>query len=87
MKEGIGRARLAALCLAIATAILAVAVVQVADVASWAGRLLAATAAITAGVGTIVQRKVGTVQVRCLDSGPFRLRRHQERDLSTPRRW
>jgi hypothetical protein len=63
LKNRIGQARLMALCLAIATAILAVAAVQVTGWAPWAGRILAATGAITAGVGTIVQRRVGTTQV------------------------
>lgn len=63
LRHRIARARLLALCLAIATAVVAVAAVQIAGVAPWAGRTLAAVGAVTAGVGTIVQRRVGTAQV------------------------
>jgi hypothetical protein len=62
-KRRIGQARIVALCLAIATAILAVASMQVIGWAPWAGRILAAAAATTAGIGAIVQRRVGTAQV------------------------
>lgn len=64
LKRRIDGARLVALCLAVATAALAVTAVQVADFASWAGRSLSAAAAIAAGLGTMAQRRASTDQVR-----------------------
>jgi hypothetical protein len=62
--EGPGQARLAALLLGIATAVLAVAAGQAGGLAGPAGRVLSACAAITAGVATLVQRRAGTGQIR-----------------------
>jgi len=64
LKQRIDLARSVALGLAIAAATLAVAAVQVADLASWAGRTLAAAAAISAGLGPMSQRRAGTGQVQ-----------------------
>ena len=62
LKSRIDRAR--ALALAIAAATLAVAAVQVAGLSSWAGRTLAAAAAISAGLGPMSQRRAGTGQIQ-----------------------
>lgn len=64
LKQRIERARSVALILAFAAATLAVAAVQIADLASWAGRILAAAAAISAGLGPMSQRRAGTEQIR-----------------------
>jgi hypothetical protein len=64
LKKGIDRARLIALTLAIAAAILAVTAVQVDEVASWAGRTLSASAAIAVGIGAVIQRRASTDQIR-----------------------
>jgi hypothetical protein len=64
LKHGISQARLLALCLAIVTAIAAVSAVQVDELSSAGGRVLAAAGAIAAGLGTLVQRRAGTDQVR-----------------------
>jgi Protein of unknown function (DUF4231) len=63
-QQSIDRARVVALVLAIAAATLAVAAVQVAGLASGAGRTLAAAAAISAGLGPLSQRRAGTDQIR-----------------------
>ena len=64
MKSRIDRARTLGLGLAIGAATLAVAAVQLAGLSSWAGRSLAAAAAISAGLGPISQRRAGTDQVQ-----------------------
>ena len=64
LKQRIDQARAVALVLAIAAATLAVAAVQVAGLASWAGRTLGAAAAISAGLGPMSQRRAGTEQIR-----------------------
>jgi hypothetical protein len=64
LKQSIDRARAVALVLAVAAGTLAVAAVQVAGLASWAGRALAAAAAISAGLGPMSQRRAGTDQIR-----------------------
>jgi hypothetical protein len=64
LKQRIDQARLAALLLGVATAVLAVAADQVGGLSGLAGRALSAAAAITAGLATLVQRRAGTGQVR-----------------------
>ena len=64
LKRRLDRARLTALLLAIATAILAVAADQIGGLSEPAGRVLSAAAAITAGLATFVQRRVSTDQIR-----------------------
>jgi hypothetical protein len=64
LRHRIDRTRFVALGLATAAAALAVAAVQVAGLSSGAGRTLAATAAVSAGLGTMVQRRAGTAQVQ-----------------------
>ena len=64
LKQRIDRARLAALLLGIATAVLAVAAQQAGGVSKPAGQALAAAAAITAGLATIIPRGVSTGQIR-----------------------
>ncbi len=64
LKQHIDQARLAALLLGIATAVLAVAADQVGGLSMPAGRALSAAAAITAGLATILQRRVSTEQIR-----------------------
>lgn len=60
LRRRVDRGRKFGLWLAIATAVLAVAAVQLGEVASWAGRTLTAVAAITAGLGALVVRRSGT---------------------------
>jgi SMODS and SLOG-associating 2TM effector domain 1/Protein of unknown function (DUF4231) len=64
LKRGIDRARLAALALGIATAVLAVAAHQVGGLSVLAGQVLSAAAAVTAGAATLVQRRVSSGQIR-----------------------
>jgi uncharacterized protein DUF4231 len=64
LKRRIDQARLAALLLGIATAVLAVAAGQAGGLSGLAGRVLSACAAITAGVATLVQRRASTGQTR-----------------------
>lgn len=64
LKQHIDQARLAALLLGIATAILAVAADQVGGLSMPAGRALSAGAAIAAGLATLLQRRVSTEQIR-----------------------
>jgi hypothetical protein len=64
LKQRIDRARLAALLLGIATAVLAVAAGQIGGLSMPAGRILSAGAAITAGLATLLQRRVSTSQIR-----------------------
>jgi len=64
LKRGIDRARLTALALGIATAVLAVAAHQAGGLSVLAGQVLSAAAAVTAGAATLVQRRVSTGQIR-----------------------
>jgi hypothetical protein len=64
LKQRIDQARLAALVLGVATAVLAVAADQTGGLSGPAGRVLSAAAAITAGVATLIQRRAGTGQIR-----------------------
>lgn len=64
LKRHIDRARAAALLLGIATAVLAVAAHQVGGLSALAGQALSAAAAVTAGVATLVQRRISTGQIR-----------------------
>jgi SMODS and SLOG-associating 2TM effector domain 1/Protein of unknown function (DUF4231) len=64
LKRGIDRARLAALALGIATAVLAVVAHQVGGLSVLAGQVLSAAAAVTAGAATLVQRRVSSGQIR-----------------------
>src|ERR1700691_495123 len=61
LKRGIDRARLTALALGIATAVLAVAAHQAGGLSVLAGQVLSAGAA---GAATLVQRRVSTGQIR-----------------------
>ena len=63
LKHRIDQARLAALLLGIATAVLAVAADQTGGLSMLAGRALSASAAITAGIATLLQRRVSTEQI------------------------
>ena len=64
LKQQIDRARTTALLLAIATAVLATAAIQLDELSAPVGRGLTAAAAITAGVATLMQRRAGTDQIR-----------------------
>lgn len=64
LKQRIDQARLAALLLSIATAVLAVAAQQVGGLSKPAGQALSAAAAITAGLATLAQRRVSTAQIK-----------------------
>jgi hypothetical protein len=64
LKRRIDQARLAALALGIATAVLAVAAHQVGGLSVLAGQVLSAVAAVTAGAATLVQRRVSRGQIR-----------------------
>lgn len=64
LKRRIDQARLTALALGIATAVLAVAAQQVGGLSVLAGQVLSAAAAVTAGAATLVQRRVSTGQIR-----------------------
>jgi hypothetical protein len=63
LKKRIDQARLAALLLGIATAVLAVAADQAGGLSMLAGRVLSASAAVTAGIATLLQRRVSTEQI------------------------
>jgi protein-S-isoprenylcysteine O-methyltransferase Ste14 len=64
LKRRLDQARTVALILALGAAVLAAAAAQTADPAPAVGRVLAAAAAISAGIGTLVQRRLGTDRVR-----------------------
>jgi hypothetical protein len=64
LKQRLDRARRTVLLLAIATAVLAVAANQIGGLSMPTGRTLSASAAITAGVATLLQRRAGTEQIR-----------------------
>jgi hypothetical protein len=64
LKQRIDRVRLAVLLLAISTAALAVAADQIGGLSAPTGRTLSACAAITAGLGTVLQRRVSTESIR-----------------------
>jgi hypothetical protein len=64
LKRRIDRARTAALLLAIATAMLAAAAIQLDESSASVGRVLTAAAAITVGLATLMQRRAGTDQIR-----------------------
>jgi SMODS and SLOG-associating 2TM effector domain 1/Protein of unknown function (DUF4231) len=64
LKRRIDQARLAALLLGIATAVLAVAADQIGGLSMPGGRALSAAAAITAGLATLLQRRASTGQIR-----------------------
>lgn len=64
LKQRIDQARLAALLLGIATAVLATVADQADGLSKPAGQSLSAAAAITAGLATIVQRRVSTGQIK-----------------------
>jgi SMODS and SLOG-associating 2TM effector domain 1/Protein of unknown function (DUF4231) len=64
LKERLDRARRTVLLLAITTAVLAVAAGQISGLSMPAGRILSASAAVTAGVATLLQRRVSTQQIR-----------------------
>src|ERR1700683_5441056 len=64
LKRGIDRARLAALALGIATAVLAVVAHQVGGLSVLACQVRSAAAAVTAGAATLVQRRVSSGQIR-----------------------
>jgi hypothetical protein len=64
LRKSIDRARFASLLLAIATAAFAVAADQVGGLSDGAGQALGAAAAITAGLATLIQRRIGTDTIR-----------------------
>ncbi len=64
LKQRIDQARLAALLLGVATAVLAVATQQVGGLSKPAGQALSPAAAITAGLATLIQRRVSTGQIK-----------------------
>ena len=64
LRHRIVRARSVALGLVIAAAALSVAAVQILGLGSGAGRTFAATAALSAALGTMTQRRAGTAQVQ-----------------------
>ena len=64
LKQRIDQARLAALLLGIATAVLAVTAQQVGGLSKPAGQALSAAAAITAGLATLIARRVSTGQIK-----------------------
>ena len=64
LKQRTDQARLAALLLGVATAVLAVAAQQVGGLSRPAGQALSAAAAITAGLATLIQRRVSTGQIK-----------------------
>jgi hypothetical protein len=63
LKKRIDQARLAALLLGITTAVLAVAADQAGGLSMLTGRVLSASAAVTAGIATLLQRRVSTEQI------------------------
>ena len=64
LKTRIDQARATALSLGVATAILAVAADQISDASAAAGSWTAGAAVLTAGLATLVQRRVSTEQVK-----------------------
>jgi hypothetical protein len=64
LKTRIDQARATALALGVATAILAVAADQISNASSTASRWAAGAAVLTAGLATLVQRRVSTEQVK-----------------------
>lgn len=64
LKTRIDQARATALVLGVATAVLAVTADQVSDASATAGSWTAGAAALTAGLATLVQRRVSTEQVK-----------------------
>lgn len=64
LKRQLDRARQVALLLSISAATLAVAATQLSDPFPDVGRALGAAAAVSAGLATVVQRRVGTDQIR-----------------------
>lgn len=64
LKQRIDQARLTALLLGIATAVLAVAAYQTDGLSKPTGQSLSAAAAITAGLATILQRRVSRGQIK-----------------------
>jgi hypothetical protein len=64
LKRHIDRARAGALLLGIATAVLAIAADQIGGLSVPAGRALSVVAAVTAGLATLLQRRISTEQVR-----------------------
>jgi hypothetical protein len=64
LKQRIDQARRGALLLGIATAVLAVAADQSGGLSMPAGRALSASAAVTAGLATLLQRRASTEQIR-----------------------
>lgn len=64
LKARLDRARRTVLLLAITTAVLAVAAEQISSLSMLAGRILSASAAITAGIATLLQRRTSTQQIR-----------------------
>lgn len=64
LKQRIDQARVTALLLAIAAAVFAVAADQVGGLSVGVGRGLSACAAVSAGLATILQRRVSTEQIR-----------------------
>jgi hypothetical protein len=63
LKDRLDRARAAALVLTLASAVLAVAAVQVTGPPAWIGPALGAAAAVAAGFATVLQRGVSTEQI------------------------
>ena len=64
LKTRIDQARATALALGVATAVLAVAADQFSEASATAGSWTAGAAALTAGLATLVQRRVSTEQVK-----------------------
>jgi len=64
LKRRIDQARFAGLLLGIVTAVLAVAADQTGGLTMPTGRVLSASAAITAGIATLLQRRVSTEHIR-----------------------
>jgi hypothetical protein len=64
LKQRFDQARLVALLLGIATAVLAVTAQQVGGLSKPAGQALSAAAAITAGLATLIARRVSTGQIK-----------------------
>ena len=81
LKQHIDQARLAALLLGIATAVLAVAADQVGGLSMPAGRALSAAAAIAAGLATLLATTGQHRADQGLDPRPLRLRRAEDRNL------
>jgi hypothetical protein len=64
LKRQIDRARIGALLLGVATAVLAIAADQIGGLSMPAGRALSVAAAVTAGVATLMQRRISTEQIQ-----------------------